>query len=79
MIALYGQGMHAFVLRELEIGKRAAAAEDDEYCGWSALDDLSYAAYELRRAAGRVVSPQGQPSGDLVTVAVSAGPLRESL
>ena len=48
MIALYGQGMHAFVLRELEIGKRAAAAEDDEYCGWSALDDLSYAAYEKR-------------------------------
>ena len=45
MIALYGHGMHDFVLRELEIGKRATAAEDNEHCGWSALDDLDYAAY----------------------------------
>lgn len=42
MIPLYGQGMHDFVLREAEIGTRAAMFEDSEYCGWSALDDLSY-------------------------------------
>lgn len=28
---LYGHGMHDFVLRELEIGTRAALAEDAEY------------------------------------------------
>lgn len=45
MIGLFGHGMHDFVLRELEIGTRAAACEDSERCGWSALDDLDYAAY----------------------------------
>jgi hypothetical protein len=43
VIALYGHGMHEFVLRELEIGTRAARYEDSERCGWSALDDLHYA------------------------------------
>lgn len=42
---LYGIGMHDFVIRELEIGSRAAAYEDSEACGWSALLDLSYAEY----------------------------------
>lgn len=42
---LYSNGMHDFVLRELEIGRRAAACEDSEACGWSALMDLDYAEY----------------------------------
>lgn len=37
--------MHDFILRELEIGFRAAAVEDSERCGWSALDDLIFAQY----------------------------------
>jgi hypothetical protein len=40
---LYGQGMHDFIIREIEIGQRAALFEDMETCGDSALDDLSYA------------------------------------
>lgn len=39
---LHHSGMHDFVLRELEIGKRAAIVEDSEAAGWSALMDLSY-------------------------------------
>ena len=43
MIGLYGHGMHDFILREIEIGKRAAACEDSEWnAGWSAIDDLLY-------------------------------------
>lgn len=45
MMSLYGNGMHDFLLRELEIGRRAAMVEDSERCGWSALDDLSYEEY----------------------------------
>jgi hypothetical protein len=37
--------MHDRVMRELEIGKRAASVEDSEACGWSALMDLSYEQY----------------------------------
>ena len=44
-IGLYGKGMHDFILRELEIGYRAAVVEDSERCGWSALDDLSFELY----------------------------------
>lgn len=44
-VGLYGKGMHEFVLREAEVGKRVAAAEDNEACGWSAIDDLQYLAW----------------------------------
>ena len=44
-LGLYGSGMHDFVMRELEIGRRAATYEDLEACGWSALMDLSYEQY----------------------------------
>lgn len=37
---LYGAGMHELILREIEIGKRAAQYEDMESCGESALDDI---------------------------------------
>jgi hypothetical protein len=37
---LYGAGMHYFIIRELEIGSRAALCEDSEYCGFSALDEM---------------------------------------
>jgi hypothetical protein len=40
--ALYGRGMHDFVLREIEIGYRAACCEDAETsCGFTALDDIA--------------------------------------
>lgn len=46
---LYGQGMHDFVLRELEIGRRAAACEDDERAWWGlvppAILDIQYEQY----------------------------------
>ena len=42
---LYSNGMHDFVLRELEIGRRAAAYEESEAVGWGALMDLDYAEY----------------------------------
>ncbi len=42
MIGIYGHGMHDFILREVEIGTRAAMFEDSERCGWTALDDLDY-------------------------------------
>ncbi len=35
---LYGAGMHDHVMREIEIGPRAALYEDMEACGDSALD-----------------------------------------
>lgn len=39
---LYGSGMHDFVLREAEVGTRVAVCEDNEQCGWGALEDLSF-------------------------------------
>lgn len=45
MIPLYGNGMHDYLIRVLEIGERAAAYEDSERCGWSALDDIDYKNY----------------------------------
>lgn len=45
VLGLYSHGMHDFVLRELEIGNRAAMYEDSELNGWSALNDLDYIAY----------------------------------
>lgn len=46
MIPLYGQGMHDFVLRELELGTRAALCEDDEACGFGPLFDVQVARWE---------------------------------
>lgn len=42
MIALYGNGMHDFVLTEAELGTRAAIALDNEACGFGPLFDLQY-------------------------------------
>ena len=39
-MGLYGNGMHDFVMHELEVGRRVAMAQDSETCGWSALDEL---------------------------------------
>jgi hypothetical protein len=47
---LYGHGMHDFILREIEIGARAAMYEDSEYCGSNALDDISYQEYLERES-----------------------------
>lgn len=44
-MGLYGNGMHDFVMSELEVGRRVAMAQDSEDCGWSALMDLSYELY----------------------------------
>lgn len=41
-IGLHHNGMHDYVLRELEIGTRAAMCEDSEQCGWNAINDLQY-------------------------------------
>jgi hypothetical protein len=41
-IPLYGQGMHDFIIDEMELGKRVALCQDSEDCGWSALNDLQY-------------------------------------
>jgi hypothetical protein len=54
VIGLYGNGMHDFILRECEIGFRAAALEDAERCDpmdW--LHELQYGEYldELVAAA----------------------------
>ena len=47
---LYGQGMHNFILRELEIGYRAAAAEDTEwFTGLGVWVDISYMNYMHER------------------------------
>lgn len=43
MTGLYSNAMHDFVLRELEIGKRAATAEDNGACGFGPVFDLQYA------------------------------------
>lgn len=44
MIPLHSNSMHNFILRELEIGTRAAMIEDDEYvmCYPSAILDIQY-------------------------------------
>lgn len=57
---LFGHGMHDFVLRELEVGERAALAEDDEACGFGPLLDASYAEY-LRTCRERMLP--GTPLG----------------
>ena len=49
-MGLYGNTMHYFVMRELEIGYRAAVYEDSERAGWSALDDVSFENY-IKEAA----------------------------
>lgn len=48
-MGIYGNGMHDFVMHELEVGPRVARAQDSETCGWSALMDLSYEAYLRER------------------------------
>jgi hypothetical protein len=42
---LYSSAMHDFVMRELEVGFRVAAAEDSEACGFGPLLDLQYMEY----------------------------------
>lgn len=59
--ALYGNGMHGFVMYEMEVGKRVAMCQDSEDCGWSALDDVSYAAYVQRETEGKDI-PKVNPS-----------------
>lgn len=44
-MGLYGHGMHDFILRECEIGLRAAMCEDSEACGFDAIFDLLYEEY----------------------------------
>lgn len=44
-LGLYGNGMHDFVLRELEVGFRVACAEDDEAIGMGPLFNLQYMIY----------------------------------
>jgi hypothetical protein len=44
-VGLYSSGMHEFVVREFEIGHRAACYEDSERCGYTALDDLAFMIY----------------------------------
>lgn len=44
-MGLYTNGMHDFIIDELELGTRAAMALDDEACGFGPLFDLSYELY----------------------------------
>lgn len=54
MIGLYGNGMHDFVLREAEVGTRAAHHQDSEDCGFGPLFDLQYDLYlELEKQNSR--------------------------
>lgn len=46
-MGLYGSGMHDFVLREAEIGWRAAVNEDSESTGAGPMLDLEFLAWEL--------------------------------
>jgi hypothetical protein len=56
---LYNNGMHNFILDEMELGTRVAMALDNEACGFGPLFDLSYELYmkegqeNERRAAER--------------------------
>lgn len=45
MIAYYSRGMHDFVVRECEVGTRAAMAEDAEASGFGPWVDVLYAEY----------------------------------
>ena len=47
-MGLCGNGMHEFVLMEAELGRRVAAAQDSEDCGWSAILDLQYEEWAKR-------------------------------
>jgi hypothetical protein len=54
MTGLYTNGMHDFILDEMELGTRVAQALDDEACGFGPLFDLSYKLYmEQEMADGR--------------------------
>lgn len=47
MVAVYGKGMHEFVLREIELGYRAAVTEDQERadCYPPAIEALQFEEY----------------------------------
>lgn len=47
-MGLYSTGMHSYVMRELELGRRAAACEDSEMCGLGEWVDVSFKAYLAR-------------------------------
>lgn len=54
MTGLYTNGMHDFILDEMELGTRVAQALDDEACGFGPLFNLSYKLYlEQEIADGR--------------------------
>lgn len=59
---MYGNGMHDFLLDELELGERAAMALDDEAIGFGPLFDVSY---ELYLAVHEPEAPHG-PNRKLV-------------
>jgi len=50
--------MHDYVLREIEVGPRAALCEDMEACGESALDDMA------DRPVPYVLTPEGEAAAD---------------
>lgn len=55
-VGLHHNGMHDFIMCELELGHRVALYDDSENnCGWSALDDIRYALYvrSCEEASGR--------------------------
>jgi hypothetical protein len=52
--------MHDFIIREIEIGTRAAICEDSEACGYGALFDLSYAEY-VRQSEPVCTRPGTEP------------------
>lgn len=55
---LYSTGIHEYVLREIEIGPRAARCEEDEACGYGPLFDQLYESYvAAEKAAGRLLGP----------------------
>lgn len=41
-LGLHHNGMHDFILDEMELGTRVAHALDDEACGFGALFNLQY-------------------------------------
>lgn len=45
MTGLYNNGMHKFIIDELELGTRVAMALDNEAAGFGPLFDLSYELY----------------------------------
>lgn len=44
-MGLYGNGMHNWLIDELELGERVAHALDAEACGFGPLFDLQYRIY----------------------------------